>query len=926
MLVGRQAEQRRIAALVSSARIGESGVLVITGEPGIGKTSLLRYAIGCADTMRVLSVTGSENERDLPFAGLAQLLRLTPSDLERLPPPQAQALGVALAVRSGSDVDRFAVGAGLLTWLTQSSDDGPICLVVDDAHLLDLPSQEALAFVARRLLADAVALVAGARADEPCRLVVPDLPQLPLTGIDVAATRELIDLRRAGTQAPDLSGRLHDLCGGNPLAILELAGESDQPVPLLPDAPVPVPATLSDLYGRRSADLTPPASMALLVAAIAGEDLSTIALACARLGGTAGDLAEAEEAGLVSVQNSRVRFTHPLVRSALYAAASSHRRREVHAIVADVLPDREIDRRAWHRSAATIGPDEPTAAALEAVAQRAANRGAYSVAASAADRAAALTPHDRERAARWLSAGIWAWQAGDAVRARDLLGRASQLHPSSATAVRADQLRGVISARCGALSDARDTLLAAGDASATAEDKISCWAEAVNACFYLGDAATALAAARRIEATLPEADSATSVLGMMAAGMGRVLAGEGGTSMIVEAVSRPTGHGERLGLDDASWQALAPLFIRDSTTGRDLMRQVVAERRAQSAIGSLPHLLFHIARDGAATNRWSNAEADYTEAIALAREFGQSTELAASLAGLAWLEARQGRAQAGHHADEAAALCERFDMHVSRVWALLARADLAHGAGSVAEASDRYRAVVELLDRIGVRDVDLTPLPELVETRLMLFDRDSAQAMAEEYLRRAEAKGQPWALARARRTCALVCADAEAEAHFAAALELHAATLDAYEEARTRLAYGAWLRRHRRRVDARVPLRAALNTFTQLGAQRWAEASADELSATGMTLGKPGHSPVVQLTPRELQVAVLLAESRTTRQVATALFLSPKTVEYHLRHIYLKFGIESRTELASRMAETGPSSELTSLSAARAGRAPDVPQ
>jgi hypothetical protein len=301
MQVGRDAERRTVRTLLSGARIGQSGVLVITGDAGIGKTSLLEYAAGCADGMRVLTVTGSEAERDLPYAGLAQLLRLTPAELDRLPAPQGQALGVALALRSGAGADRFAVGAGTVTLLTQSSEDQPLCLLIDDAHLVDRPSQEALAFVSRRLLADAVAVIATARTGEPCALVAPDLPQLALAGLDVVALRELLVQVDDSPASSELAARVFAATAGNPLAVVELARDRGRLLALPPGAPAPVPAALARVYSRRAVELDADALRAVQIAAAAGEDLLLITRACARLGVPVSALARGEEAGLLLI-------------------------------------------------------------------------------------------------------------------------------------------------------------------------------------------------------------------------------------------------------------------------------------------------------------------------------------------------------------------------------------------------------------------------------------------------------------------------------------------------------------------------------------------------------------------------------------------------------------------------------------------------
>nr|WP_239579481.1 AAA family ATPase [Microlunatus panaciterrae] len=913
-MVGRDREQQRIGALLAAARVGQSGVLVITGDPGIGKTALLEHAKRLTEDMVILTAVGTDAERDLPFAGLAQLLRLTATELERLPAPQAQALAVALALRSGQAVDRFSVGAGLLTLLTQRSEDRPLCLVIDDAHLVDRPSQEALVFVARRLLADAVALIVAARTGEPCLLVADDLPQLRLAGIDAVATRELVGADLGVLATAELSDRVFALSGGNPLAVRELVLERDRLLSLPPDAPGPLSAVLAGLYSRRAADLDPAAATALLVAAAAGEDLAVVRRACDVLGAPVAALADAEAAGLVSVTADRVRFRHPLVRSGVYAAATPARRRLLHAAIADAMGDAaaDADRRCWHRSEAALGPDAATADEMEAAAGRAAGRGAYAVAAKAAERAAVLSPTAAEQAARLSAAGTWSWHAGEVVAAQALLARAAALEATSTGRVRSRRLQGVIAARCGAVDQARDLLMHAGAESPDASEAIACYAEAIDACYYLGDAATAVLAAERVETLLRQADAEAGVLGLIAAGMAKVLAGQDGAPLIREAVQRAERAGIATPGQDAAvgqpyeafWLVMGPMFLRDSGGGRELVQRVVADQRARSAIGALPHLLFHIARDEATTDRWANAEADYNEAIGLARESGQSTELAMSLAGLCWLEARQGRSgEARTHAAETLQLSETHRVEIGRIWALFALGDLALGYGSIASSLEHYRSVDRVLGQLGLLDVDLSPVPELVEAMLRCGETGGTAVMSRTYQDRAVAKGQPWALARAARTQALLCDDAQLDEAFGRALELHTATLDAFERARTQLSYGGRLRRARRRVDARAMLSSALETFTRLGSRPWAEAAADELQATGMTIARPGQNPISRLTPRELQIAVPLADGRTIRQVASALFLSPKTVEYHLRNVYRKFGIDSRSQLAARMSE-----------------------
>ncbi|MDQ3431562.1 MAG: helix-turn-helix transcriptional regulator, partial [Actinomycetota bacterium] len=353
----------------------------------------------------------------------------------------------------------------------------------------------------------------------------------------------------------------------------------------------------------------------------------------------------------------------------------------------------------------------------------------------------------------------------------------------------------------------------------------------------------------------------------------------------------------------APWLVIGPLFLRESETGRALVQTVVESLRRRSVVAGLPFLLFHVARDQATTDRWDVAELTYSEGIHLAREAGQASDLAACLAGLAWLEARQGRAAGCRaHADEALRICGSRHIALFQCWSLFAMGELELGLGNPDAAIAHLDRLDALLEDIGLVDVDLSPAPELVDALVRCGRNDVAREVAARYAGRAVAKGQPWALARAARAVALTCPDSEIDQQFDRALDHHTRTLDSFELARTRLAYGSRLRRARRRVDARAPLRMGLATFETLGAAPWADQTAIELRATGETAHRRGVSALEVLTPQELQVAKMLTGGRTTREAAAALFLSPKTVEYHLRHVYIKLGIRSRAELANGLA------------------------
>ncbi len=905
MLVGRDAERQAVDALVAGARLGRSGVLVLTGEAGIGKTSLLEYAASVASGARLLRATGSEAEREVPFGGLAQLFRPTAADLDRLPPPQAQALGVALALRSGPVADRLAVGAAVLSLLVRESEDAPIGLLVDDAHLLDRPSAEALAFACRRLLADPVFVLAAARPGEPGALVEAELPTRTLAGLDLAGTGRLARARGAEVPAASLA-LVHRATGGNPLAVIALADEPERLREVTPGAPVPVPARIAAWFARRAAGLDPDTHRVLVLAAAGDGDLAALTRACAALGLDAAALAAAERAGLIAIRSGRAEFAHPLARASVYAAADPADRRMLHRALAAAVPAADADRRAWHLGQAALGPDGAAAAALSAAGDRAAGRGAHAVAATAYERAAQLTVDPGDRAGRLLAAGSSAWRGGEAAWARALLAGVLELDPPARVRGETLGLRGEIEASCG--SPERAYRLQVEAAALLADDPSRAMVlltEAVWASVLSCDAGAVLDAAGRAERLLdrPLSDTARAV-GTLAAGMARVFAGRPGAELIRSGVEQLAATDDPAGAPmRPEWLMLGPLFLRESGTGRTLVRAALDEGRARSALATLPGLMFTIARDGATTEHWTSAAADYGEAIGLARELGQTTMLALLLAGLSWLEARQGHADACRaHAEEALALCARNPISIAQVWAEYAQGELALVSGDVPVAVERLTGVLDLMAELDIGDPDVSPAPELVEAYLRSGRTDEAAELAGRYGADAAAKALPWAQARAARLRGLLCGPDDIDDRFAEALALHERTPDVFESARTRLLYGTRLRRARRRSDARQPLRAALDCFDRLGARPWADLAAAELEATGETVARRGGDERDALTPRELQIALLLAEGRTTRETAAALFLSPKTVEYHLRHVYTKLGIASRAELAVRLA------------------------
>lgn len=908
MLVGRETERRMIERLVAGARVGSSGVLLITGEPGIGKTALVDDAVRHADGMRVLRARGTEAEREVPFGGLLQLLRPALDLLDRIPGPQRDALAAALALRPGPPGDRFAVGAATLSMLSRYAETGPLVLVLDDVHLFDRPSAEAVLFAARRLLADPIALLAAARTGESHPLADADLPELHLTGVDLPSARRLLAPSVASSVhgsgiGEDVVAWLHRTVGGNPLALIDLAGDLDRLGAVPPDAPAPVPAVLAETYSARTAVLGDDVRSALLVAAAEGGDLAVIARACKTLGVDVAALAGAERAGLVSVEGARVEFRHPLVRSAVYAGADPVWRRTVHSALAEASAD--PDRRAWHLSEAVLGTDPVAAAALAETAVRAADRGAYAVAATAYERSARLSPDVDAVPVRLVAAGEAAWYAGLPDRARRLLAEALALDPPVVVQTRADAVRGDIAVKCGSPKQAVEILATAARriADEDADDAVDLFADAVYASFFLGDTALAVGMGAELDLLLPRTRRpGTRAAGLMARGVTGVMTGSGGTDRLRRAVrllaAGDVSNDRRLVL----WAVMGPLFLRESGTGRSLIEDALKASRDRGSIGVLPSLLFLLARDQATTQRWTDAATAYDEAIRLARETGQTTELGISLAGLAWLHAQAGREdECRSAAAEAIWVCTGRKLHLGHGWALFALGDLELGGGAPGDAVQHFERLAGVLETGGILDTDLSPAPELVEAYMRLGRTDEAARLAAEYADRAGAKGQPWALARAHRALGLTGPDERLDEHFGAALEAHDRTLDVFQTARTRFGYGARLRRARRRVEARGQLREAVTQFDQLGAAAWAELAAAELKATGETARRREPSTVTDLTPQERQIALLLADGLSTREAAAAMFLSPKTIEYHLRNVYAKLGIHSRAELTTTL-------------------------
>jgi DNA-binding CsgD family transcriptional regulator len=911
MLLGRDREREAIDRRLEDARQGRGCALAIVGEPGIGKTALLDDAAASAGGMVVLRARGIESEAQVPFAGLLELLRPALGLLDRIPPPQASALGGALALEPARAQDRFAVGAATLSLLAAYAEQAPLAVLIDDAHWLDDSTAGVLLFAVRRLAADPVAAILAARAGEPSMLDGSGLETLSLGGLDRQAAAALLAREAREHVDADVADRLYRATAGNPLALLELAPEASQlsGVPTI-EGPVPVSARLTEAFLRRHGALPDRTRRALVLAAASDTgEAPTFARAASSIGLEIADLDSAEAAGLITLATGRIEFRHPLARSAIYGEAPGGQRREAHRALADALPDRDVDRRAWHLAEAAIGPDDAATASLEQAGARARARSAYAVAASAFERAARLAPDDGRRPGLLYAAADAAWLAGLAERAVSLLDKALACASDPALVLRIEHLRGHAAMRRGPVMDGYAILVDAATRSGDLDPDraIVMLAEAVNAAFYAGNAVEMLRAADRTTDLVPRDSSGEAAFfATIAQGMALVFAGRGdvGAPDIRRATAILEASAElRTDPRLLAWAAVGPLWLREAEAGRALITRALDTARAASALGVLPFLLTHVAHDHATTDRWTAAVAGFEEAIALARETRQEADLAFALASLARLEARQGKEDACRaHAAEARALSADLGARLFEVWSVAALGDLELGLGRPEAAVEHYQEQEALLDELGIGDADLSPAAELVEAYLRLGRPQDAAAPADALEAAARVKGQPWALARAARCRALQASEDEMEHDFEEAVWLHRQTPDVFEAARTRLAYGARLRRARKRVRAREELRTALAAFDRLGARSWSDLASGELSATGETARKRDASTLDDLTPQELQIGLLLAQGRTTREAAAALFLSPKTIEYHLRNAYRKLGIHSREELAAALA------------------------
>jgi DNA-binding CsgD family transcriptional regulator len=914
VLVGREAHRARIDALVEAACAGRSGVLLLRGEAGLGKTALCDYAAERAAGMTVLRARCAAAETELAFSALADLLRPVLAHLEALPRPQADALAAALALGPPTGGDRFTVCAATLSLLGVLAEDGPVLVLVDDAQWLDPSSTDALVFAARRLEAEGIALVVTLRPGGTSELERGEFDRVELAGLERAAARQLLAELAGGEVADPVAERLWAATAGNPLALVEFASllgpdelAGRRPLP----EPLPLGPNLERAFRRRIDDLPEAVRRALVVAA-AGESerVEDVVAALALLGVDESALARAETRELVSVEGDRLAFRHPLLRAAAYESAPVLERRAAHRALATAASGRGMpERRALHLAAGAPAPDEDTAATLEEAARRARGRGGTLEAASVFEQAARLSRDPEQRARRLHEAANQFRLGGEVERALEMVEEALGWTRDEALRAelqhlrgRAEMWRGEVGAGHVLLVD-EASRIAARDPSKAATMLI----DAAMLALEGGRLATAAEAARQACSLAPEPESALALLCRAALGTVNVLRGDARgqdeLGRLVEALAG--GAGGALPAHQlvpfAAWSLV--WSERYDEAGR-LLGAMADRARAASAPGELPLVLACLSDLDFRLGRWSSAYAEAAEAVRLATETRQTGALPYGLTSLARVAAAQGREdECRRHAASALAIGARVGADSVVLLARAALGLLELGLGRTAAAIDE----LEQVERASARAAVVEPLavqwsPDLVEAYARAGRRHEAEEALARLEEQAQATGRSWAHAVVGRCRGLLGADDDIDAAFESALRRHADTPTPFERARTELVRGERLRRARRRTDAREALRSALSTFERLGAVPWMERARTELHASGETLRRPADRPLHELTPQELQVALVVARGATNREAGAALFLSPKTVEAHLGRVYRKLSLRSRTELAHALA------------------------
>ncbi|PYC85057.1 helix-turn-helix transcriptional regulator [Streptomyces tateyamensis] len=921
MLYGRARERAAVARLLAEAAGGRSGVLVLRGEPGIGKSALLRDAAEQAgERFRVLRASGVESEADLPFAGLHLLLAPALDRLAALPGPQRRALEVAFGLAepapggAGGSADRLLAGLAVLGLLAELAAERPLLCLVDDAHWLDRSSADALLLAARRLEREGVVLLCAAR-DGDGAFAAAGLAELRPAPLEPAAAAELLGEvlgeRLAGPERAGLRYRVLVEAQGNPLALTELPGALDGAAPV---GELALTERLRQALLGQVDRLTPGARTLLL--AVAAQDrgrVTALLAAGAKLGFGEAELAAVVAAGPVRRDGpEELAFRHPLLRRAVLDAALPEQLRAVHRVLGVGLRrEGDQERGDWHLAQAAEGPDEELALALERAGRRAGARAGHAGAVAAFERAAALSPDRTARAGRLLLAAEAAVDAAQADRATELAARAAELADDPVQWAVLDWVAATAAFWRGDCPEAHRLLLRAAGRRMAPPLAARALLPAFHAAWYLGEEQAAEVLDRLAALQLPADDAVVPLVAQLTGAVRPVLGVSVGESAPRRADRAPGSLAEAARLARAagaeSPRELVQLCGVGLVDGRDaqtlaLAVELVEEARTAGAVGVLPTLLFFLAEAELFHGRHRAAELAAAEGLGLAGDLGQpqwESQLAALDAYLAALrgDGRRLRERVDQATAETAwARGTRWAAGTSWTQWALAADDLAQGRA--AEVVDRLAAHTAGPHRHHVSAV--RTVPDLVEAAVRLGRPERAEAAFERFARWSERCGEPaWSRALVLRCQALLGPPELVESAYLAALELHRQADRPFELARTELLFGEWLRRGKRRAEAGGRLRAAAEVFDRLGAVPWAERARTELAAAGGTVpAAQSAGPLAGLTPQEEQIARLAARGLSNREIAAQLFLSPRTVGHHLYKAYPKLGISSRGELA----------------------------
>jgi DNA-binding CsgD family transcriptional regulator len=904
-LVGRQRERAVLGRLLETARDGRGAVLVVHGDPGVGKTALLEWVAEAGGDFRVVRAAGVEGEMELDYAALQQLCSPILEFTEHLPDPQRDALDVAFGLRTGQAPSPFLIGLAVLGLVSDAAEQQPLLCVVDDAQWLDGASARALAFVARRLLAERVALVLATREVGGGWDRFPQLRVDPLGRRDARALLESVLPARLDESVLE---RILAETGGNPLALLELprgltpgqlAGGFGLPTAL------PLSAGIEQSFARRLARLPRDARRLLLLAA--AEPIGDPALlwrAAQQLGiaETAAHAAESE--GLLTLDGAVV-FRHPLVRSAVYGAAEPNERRDAHRALANATDPRlDPDRRAWHRAQAAPVPDEGVAAELEHSAARAQARGGFAAAAAFLERAAVLTPDPVRRAQRTLIAAQTKFRAGALDDALALLSSTQIGALDELECARVELLRAQIAFVSTHGSDAPSMLLEAARRLTPLSPALAyeTYLEALSAALFAGRLAAPGASALDV-ARAAKAAPRPRVFGgleLLLDGLATSLRdGYEASVPILRESERESDIGSMPVSEQLRWKWLAA--IASNHLWEDARWEAISERhvriaRETGAIGELPLALsqrvyVHL------------FAGELTTAASLVEEIRAASEaLGVNLTpyGAVGFVALRGReSEAISLIDECRVDATRRGEGIGLSVLDWAQAVLYNGLGRYDDARVAALRLFEYLHDLG-GPVNWG-MVELIEATVRAGTPELAAGVCSRLAEMARASGTNWALGVAARSEALMVEDHRAEALYVQAIDRLGRTRMAVDLARAHLLYGEWLRRQRRRLDARTHLRSAHDRFSDFGMEAFAERARVELEATGEHARRRTLDTLDQLTPQELQISRLVAQGNTNREIAAQLFISPSTVEYHLRKAFRKLGVRSRTQLAHRL-------------------------